>query len=113
MSRAAVTPAKSRKAWSQMNSAELAAATAGLEDLDYKETRPVSPAERSRSKRPGKARKLPWNQAMRAVAASDPALMQLADEVADFNGLKRSELISRALGAVIAAMKVSEPKRQI
>ncbi len=96
-----------------MTSAELSAATSGLENLDYADTKPAKSAGRPRATRAkggSKTRKLPWDQVMRALAVSDPGLLLRADQAADAKGLKRSELISRALGAVIAAMKLA-PRR--
>ncbi|HZL34716.1 MAG TPA: hypothetical protein VFC78_05350 [Tepidisphaeraceae bacterium] len=90
--------------------------TVGLENLSYEDTRPLGPNHSLRGRagenRRGSGRKLPWQQVMRALEASHPELLERADSIADSNDLKRSELLSRALEAVIAAMTQSAPSKR-
>jgi hypothetical protein len=96
---------KQAKPWSEMTADELQAATKGFDNIDLKETRPLTDEERAvweRTKR-GRGRPRHGEGAVRVLVTLERRLKFAADEFAKRKGIGRSELITQALRQVIGS----------
>jgi hypothetical protein len=96
---------KQARSWSEMTADELEAATKGFENIQLRDTRPMTTEERAvweRTRR-GRGRPRSGEGAVRVLVTLERRLKLEADAFAKEKGMGRSELIARALRQMIGS----------